>query len=300
MKRLPAIAMSISRWLPCIVSLSALGCSADSEITPAAAGSWAALAVEVDDRDWVPRHEATTGTSVWLEPLDLSTGLDPEWLHLGIGLHNRHRAIKPGEVKQVADSAQLVRWPEGSVIPSKVEVQGRKLDPAEQAGMDYRSRVGVVPGAPLEPGWYALTTGPGGLVSRFHVGSCPILIGLSWCDGIDGMAVVFSEPVSKNADVEVFSEAKGKKCEHRSLARENRTQSKSMRRYVRCDLDPEKETARIEVGDVVVGSGQALRVPAASQASGVSALDIAPSDYRKVDRCSHARVPLSAPLPHCP
>lgn len=298
MKRLTSFTMIHARSLACVCALSALGCSSGGETVPVA-GSWASLTAESDEPTWAPRRDATTGTSVWLEPLDLSTGLEPNRLQLGIGLHNPERAIESDEAQTAAESAELVRWPGGSLIPAKVEVE--EQDPYESVRQSnvHRARVRVLPDEPLKPGWYALTTGPDGLVSRFHVGSCPILIGLSWCDGMDGLAVVFSEPVARDADVHVLSEANGKKCSHDPLRFENRTQNRSMRRYVRCDLDPRKDVARVQVGNVPARAGKKLRVPASSRAYGVSALDIRPQNYTKVGRCSHARVPLKAPLPRC-
>ena len=169
----------------------------------------------------------------------------------------------------------------------------------EDGSETNRTNIKVVPTEPLEPGWYALKTGPGGPVSRFHIGSCPIFVGLSTCDGVEGLAVVFSEPVSKDADVQVLSLDDGKSCRHDALRFENRHQSKGMRRYVTCDLDPAKDTVRVRIGDVPVRLGRKLAMPAGITQDGVTSLDVVPQNYEKVGRCSHARVPLSAPLPRC-
>ena len=246
--------------LVCLLAVAAAAACNSGNETASAAGSWASLSAEGQKSTSVPIGTVGIGTSVWLEPTDLSTGLEPDRLHLRIGLLNKERDLHPSEITMAADSAQLVRWPGGSVVSSRVEVEAfrvkgqlRNLDaqPAD-AGLSHRAKVKVIPNEPLKPGWYALKGGPDGPVSRFHVGSCPIVVGLSLCDGLDGVAVVFSEPVSKDADVRVLSPGNGRTCAHDPQLLENRHQSKSMRRYVNCDVDATKEAVRVRVGDVTV------------------------------------------------
>lgn len=289
-----------ARRLVGVLAAATLACGCSDETT-SVAGSWAPLAAGTQEATWwIPLREEDTGTSIWLEPLDLTTDLEPDRLRLRIGLLNPDRVLEPTEIQKAADTVQLLRWPEGSVVPSKAEIERTELGAnLSDARRTNRTSIDVVPTENLEPGWYALRAGTDRLVSRFHVGSCPIVVGLSSCEGMDGLAVVFSEPVGKDADVQVISVDDAKRCSHDAERFENRNQSKSMRRYVSCNLDATKDAVRVRVGDVTVRQEKKLALPAGVKEDGVSSLDIVPQNYTKVGKCSHARVPLSAALPRC-
>ncbi len=296
-------------WVASILVVAVLSACTGGGESASAAGSWVPLTViaEGQGATSVPASIVGIGTSLWLEPTDLSTGLDPERLYLAVGLLNRERVLDPREITAAVNSARLVRWPEGSVVPSEVEVEVSNLEPQlrnlgahpTEASGTNRARAKVVPTEPLRPGWYALEGGPNGPISRFHVGSCPVVVGLSTCDGMDGVAVVFSELVSQDADVRVLLLGNGRTCQHNPQRFENRRQTRSMRRYFTCDVDATNEAVRVRVGDVTVRQGKKLALPAGIIEDGLSSLDIGPQNYTRVGTCSHARVPLSAPLPLC-
>lgn len=137
-------------------------------------------------------------TSVSLSPKDMATHAPRRivWddaerkavaghVDLQVRFHNHARPPSDEEIEETLSRTELLRWPEAESIEFKIERSRMRTRTT--------STVAIIPAEDLPNGWYALRiaeasgsvaedTDPQSLgrgrLSRFHVGSCPLVLGI--------------------------------------------------------------------------------------------------------------------------
>lgn len=131
-------------------------------------------------------------TSVWLSPRDMDTAVRRQLLFdealgaviegpvlLEVALYNAARPSSDAEVEDVLARTELTTWPGGKQLDYEVQ--------EERGTTQSRRVVTLVSTEPLEEGWHALRVKQAsnptssdalgeGVLARFHVGSCPLLL----------------------------------------------------------------------------------------------------------------------------
>lgn len=143
---------------------------------------------------------------VWIEPLDRTTAFDGT-IRVGLRAPSTSRARMAGDL---ATRARIVTWPELDDISSERAVDVIPNEDIADATVTLR------PTTALAPRWYAVVVdvadserpeptlpvlAPGRVMSRFRVGSEPLVRQVQICDsGADAELVVdYSEPVDAEA-----------------------------------------------------------------------------------------------------
>ncbi len=158
-------------------------------------------------------------TAVWISPEDMVTHARRllEWdnaerkpvtgpVDLQIRFHNYARPLGEEEIEEVLSRIELLTWPEAKPIAFATEVTG----PRNRTS----STVTILPAEDLQDGWYAVkiaerrgfvTEGakrwaPGrGQLSRFHVGSCPLILGIESSADSGRTRLFLSETLERSA-----------------------------------------------------------------------------------------------------
>lgn len=124
---------------------------------------------------------------------------------LEVALHNYARSPTDAEVERMLARTEFTTWPEAEQLEYEVErgSTGRQ-----------RTVLTLVPAERLEDGWYALRVleDPGlaasddfgrGLLSRFRVGSCPLLLSVEAYSVGSGVRLILSEVLDRAVLVEI-------------------------------------------------------------------------------------------------
>jgi hypothetical protein len=156
-----------------------------------------ALAQPIIDSDKGPPR-------VWIEPLDRTTAFDGA-IRVGLRAPSASRARMAADL---ATRARIVTWPELADVPSQHAVDVIANEDIADATVTLR------PTTALAPRWYAVVVdvanaerpeptlpviAPGRVVSRFRVGSEPMVRQVQICDS--ELVVEYSEPVDTSARV---------------------------------------------------------------------------------------------------
>jgi hypothetical protein len=242
------------------------------------------------------------------DPVDLTSGVDGN-AAVSVRVDNLGQPVDPGLLAEIATTLRLVRWPSGELIPAKIQTTNADdlPDAAEDrpkgAPLVTTARIGagrseasvtVVPDATLAAGWYALqldaTPGAarwpaeavkvddGGDVtlSRFHVGSNPLVTSVQLCEKEDNKQVVlidYSErvrPRNGNALGLAHQDGRAASCRGGAGNREETAQHTLI-----CNAFAKGDgKVRVDLGGLVSATGLgAVAVPPGARAKG-TALDL--------------------------
>ena len=256
-------------------------------------------------------------------PVDLKTDLGvaiaPE-LRIDYGGERVDEAV----LASLAANTELITWPNAEIIPTTITVVNvplvaARMDQPEKGAstarssepIDSEAHVRLAPTTPLARGWYALRTRlPRGMefarhlagqldaqerfLSRFHVGSNPILTSIEACDkGTERRSIIlgYSEPVvaspgqSSGAPLIARQDGRPTSCDVIAVGRGSVTAHTAI-----CNVIAGDERVRIDVGGFVAAGDRTrgLGLPPNAQFTEGRALDIDLSAARSTDE--HCRL----------
>ena len=188
-----------------LVALALMGCeskrgiSADRQCSVASPPDFTSVSV-------LPRDMVTDAPRrlVWD---DAAQEMNAGRVDLKIRFHNYARPPSDEEIAEVVSRTELLTWPEAEPIAFETEVAKRR----NQDSVTLE----IIPTEDLPNGWYALRIAeregfvaegadqrwaPGrGRLSRFHVGSCPLVLGIETSASSGRTSVVLSETLESSS-----------------------------------------------------------------------------------------------------